>query len=167
MPGYLKVHMANKKQIPAGTRLTTPGSRETITVSKMPCLGAYAPGGTRTTNPLITSQECEPLHHGTLMHNFVTIINHNYFPFLLLIVMSPWRNSVEGHGHTTHRNPKKKHSIVIVWGQLVGARGLLHNPLPPLHGSTVVFSVYTDCPNKKYNRTVLASIIFKIGNQSK
>ena len=47
--------------------ITTPGSRET-TVSKMPCLGACVPGGTRTTNPPITSQECEPLHHGTLMN---------------------------------------------------------------------------------------------------
>ena len=43
----------------------------------MPCLGGYVPGGTRTTNPPITSQECEPLHHGTLYH----IINcSSYYP---------------------------------------------------------------------------------------
>ena len=35
-------------------------------MSKMPCLGAYSPGGTRTTNSLITSQDRESLHHGTL-----------------------------------------------------------------------------------------------------
>ena len=65
MPGYLGAH--GKQGIDSCRYpFTTPGSRET-TVSKMPCLGAYAPGGTRTTNPLITSQECEPLHHGTLI----------------------------------------------------------------------------------------------------
>ena len=35
---------------------------ETI-VDKMPCLGAYAPSGIQTHDPLITSQEHEPLHH--------------------------------------------------------------------------------------------------------
>ena len=43
-----------------GTHLLhTPGSRETI-VDKMPCLGAYAPSGIRTHDPLITSREHEP-----------------------------------------------------------------------------------------------------------
>ena len=34
-------------------------------MSEMPCVGACAPSGTRTTNRLITGQECEPLHLGT------------------------------------------------------------------------------------------------------
>ena len=42
-------------------------SRETI-VDKMPCLGAYTPSGIRTCNPLITSQEREPLHHSAPIH---------------------------------------------------------------------------------------------------
>ena len=50
MPGYLGAH--GKQGIDSCRYpFTTPGSRET-TVSKMPCLGAYAPGGTRTTQPL-------------------------------------------------------------------------------------------------------------------
>ena len=32
-------------------------------MDKMPCLGAYAPSGTRTTNLLVTRQEYEPLDH--------------------------------------------------------------------------------------------------------
>ena len=69
MPGYawLPEALVHGKQGIDSCRypFTTPGSRET-TVSKMPCLEAYVPGGTRTTNPTITSQECEPLHLGTL-----------------------------------------------------------------------------------------------------
>ena len=51
-----------KEWIPAGYPFTTPGSRETI-VDKMPCLWAYSPSGIRTHDPLITSQEQEPLCH--------------------------------------------------------------------------------------------------------
>ena len=64
MPGYLGAHGKQRNRflpVPIYYKKSRPGSRET-TVSKMPCLGAYAPGGTRTTNPLITSQECEHTH---------------------------------------------------------------------------------------------------------
>ena len=57
---------ALKELIPAGHPFTEPGSSETIG-DKMPCLhvhvGAYAPSGIRTHDPLITSQEHEPIHH--------------------------------------------------------------------------------------------------------
>ena len=46
---------------PAWYSFTTPGSGETI-VDKMPCLGAYAPSGVRTHDPLITSREHKPIH---------------------------------------------------------------------------------------------------------
>ena len=37
--------------------------RDNNFVDKMPCLGAYAPSGIRTHDPLITSREHEPLNH--------------------------------------------------------------------------------------------------------
>ena len=51
----------------------------------MPCPGAYAPGGTRTTSPLITSQEYEPLHHSTLTSTVVLVGSNFAENFFLLI----------------------------------------------------------------------------------
>ena len=42
--------------------------RESI-ADKMPCLGAYAPSGIRTDDPLITCREHETLNHSAPMHN--------------------------------------------------------------------------------------------------
>ena len=67
-PGFSPVAIAvlehYKEQFPAGyPNFTTPWSRETIIVDKMPCLRAYAPSGNRTDDPLIMSREHEPIRY--------------------------------------------------------------------------------------------------------
>ena len=64
-PSYARLsqqHTWQTRKNPTRYPFTTPGSRETI-VNKVPCLGAHAPSGIRTQDPLITSREHEPLHH--------------------------------------------------------------------------------------------------------
>ena len=62
----------------------------------MPCLGAYVPGGTRTTNPLITSQECEPLHHGTLTDAFLVSLEWLLYTGLTVLYIMIFLNPVTG-----------------------------------------------------------------------
>ena len=44
-------------------------------VDKMPCLGAYAPSGIRTNEPLITSREHEPLNHSAPTIIMIMMLN--------------------------------------------------------------------------------------------